>query len=161
MPKFMGFLAAAALALAASAASAQPVGGSGDASQSINPYVYMSDAHGDKVLVSTSFWRSDEEYDVGSLRRLYAVMSQLEKRGFRKNDQVSIDWNRKENVIRCAIYLESKQAGRGGKTGARVWCADSGLGEFAVNPSDDPKHVETVMKRFDTQYAGAKRNLAK
>jgi hypothetical protein len=161
MPKAISFLAGAVLALAAAAATAQPSDSADQASRSINPYVYMSDAHGDKVLVSTTFWRNDQEYDVRSLRRLYAVMSDLEKLGFKKNDQATIDWNKKENVIRCAIYLESRQAGRGGKTGTRVWCDQSGLGEFTVSPSDEPKHVDLVMKRFDTQFAGAKRNLGK
>ncbi len=161
MRKMISFLAGALLALTSAAATAQPSESADQASQSINPYVYMSDAHGNKVLVSTTFWRNDQEYDVRSLRRLYAVMSDLEKLGFKKNNQVSIDWNKKENVIRCAIYLESRQAGRGGKTGARVWCDGSGLGEFTVSPSDDPKHVDIVMKRFETQYAGAKRNVGK
>ncbi len=161
MPRAISFIAGAMLALTATAAAAQPSDSADQAARSINPYVYMSDAHGDKVLVSTTFWRNDQEYDVRSLRRLYAVMSALEKQGFKKNDQVSIDWNKKENVIRCAIYLESRQAGRGGKTGTRVWCDESGLGEFAVNPSDEPKHVDLVMQRFATQYAGAKRNLGK
>ncbi|MDE2359710.1 MAG: hypothetical protein KGL70_10025 [Betaproteobacteria bacterium] len=161
MRKMISFIAGAALALTAAAATAQPSESADQASRSINPYVYMSDAHGDKVLVSTTFWRNDQEYDVRSLRRLYAVMSNLEKLGFKKNDQASIDWNKKENVIRCAIYLESRQAGRGGKTGTRVWCEGSGLGEFTVSPSDEPKHVDIVMKRFETQYAGAKRNLGK
>lgn len=161
MRKMISFIASALLVLTATAATAQPSESADQASQSISPYVYMSDAHGNKVLVSTTFWRNDQEYDVRSLRRLYAVMSDLEKLGFKKNDQVSIDWNKKENVIRCAIYLESRQAGRGGKTGTRVWCEGSGLGEFTVSPSDEPKHVDIVMKRFETQYAGAKRNLGK
>ncbi|HSQ81902.1 MAG TPA: hypothetical protein VLU54_12360 [Casimicrobiaceae bacterium] len=161
MPKAISFVAGALLALATATAAAQPSGNADEASRSINPYVYMSDAHGNKVLVSTTFWRNDQEYDVRSLRRLYAVMSDLEKLGFKKNDQASIDWNKKESVIRCAIYLESRQAGRGGKTGTRVWCDESGLSEFTVSPSDEPKHVDLVMKRFDTQYAGAKRNLTK
>ncbi|MGC1817727.1 MAG: hypothetical protein WA900_08735 [Casimicrobiaceae bacterium] len=161
MRKVISFIAGALLALTAATAAAQPSESADQASRSINPYVYMSDAHGNKVLVSTTFWRNDQEYDVRSMRRLYAVMSDLEKLGFKKNDQVSIDWNKKENVIRCAIYLESRQAGRSGKTGTRVWCDESGLGEFTVSPSDEPKHVDIVMKRFETQYAGAKRNLGK
>lgn len=161
MRKVISLIAGALLALTAATAAAQPSESADQASRSINPYVYMSDAHGNKVLVSTTFWRNDQEYDVRSMRRLYAVMSDLEKLGFKKNDQVSIDWNKKENVIRCAIYLESRQAGRSGKTGTRVWCDESGLGEFAVSPSDEPKHVDIVMKRFETQYAGAKRNLGK
>lgn len=155
------FLGSAILALSMSGVSAQPSSSAAAQARSVNPYVYMTDAAGDKVLLSTTFWGNDEAYDDRALHRFFAVMSDLEKRGFKKNDQASIDWNKKENVIRCAIYLESRQAGRGGKTGTRVWCEGSGLGEFTVSPSDEPKHVDIVMKRFETQYAGAKRNLGK
>ena len=161
MSRLASKLCAIGLALATFVAVAQPSQNADQASRSISPYVYMSDAAGDKVLVSTQFWRNDQEYDVRALRRLYSVMSALEKRGFKKNDQASIDWNKKESVVRCAIYLESLAAGTRGKTGARVWCEDSGLGEFTVSPSEDPKHVDIVMQRFDTHFAGAKRNVGK
>ncbi|HEV2458634.1 MAG TPA: hypothetical protein VGS80_09735, partial [Ktedonobacterales bacterium] len=70
MRKMISFIASALLVLTATAATAQPSESADQASQSISPYVYMSDAHGNKVLVSTTFWRNDQEYDVRSLRRL-------------------------------------------------------------------------------------------
>lgn len=163
MRKVAAFFTGALIALSIPAASAQPGTGPDAQARSVNPYVYMTDAAGDKVLLSTTFWGNDETYDDHALHRFFAVMTQLEKRGFKKNDQASIDWNKKSAHARCAIYLETViPAGKGKtKTGTRVWCDDSGLGEFTVSPSDDPKHVETVMKRFDLHFAGAKRNAGK
>ena len=156
------FLGSAILALSMSGVSAQPSSSAAAQSRSVNPYVYMTDAAGDKVLLSTTFWGNDEAYDDRALHRFFAVMSDLEKRGFRKNDQASIDWNKKSAHARCAIYLETiVPGGKKVETGTRVWCDDSGLGEFTVSPSDDPKHIETVMKRFDLHFAGAKRNAGK
>jgi hypothetical protein len=161
MSRILSPVAGAVAALAAAAALAQPAPKTDQATGAVNPYVYMSNAKGDKVLVDTRLWRADMEYDVRALRRFMAVIATLEKMGFKINEQISIDWNKKADYVRCAIYLESKQAGRQGRTGARTFCDESGLGEFTVFPSDDPKHVETVMKRFDTHYAGAKRRLGK
>lgn len=161
MRKVLALLASALLALSISGVSAQPSASPDAQSRSVNPYLYMTDAAGDKVLLSTTFWGNDEAYDDRALHRFFAVMSELEKRGFRKNDRASIDWNKKSAHARCAVYLETVIPGGKGKTGTRVWCDDSGLGEFTVSPSEDPKHIETVMKRFDLHFAGAKRNAGK
>jgi hypothetical protein len=161
MRKVLALLGGALFALVITGVSAQPRGDAATQERSVNPYVYMTDTAGDKVLLSTTFWGNDEAYDDRSLHRFFAVMAQLEKRGFKKNDQASIDWNKKSAHARCAIYLETVVPGGKGKTGTRVWCDDSGLGEFTVSPSDAKDHIETVMKRFDLHFAGAKRNAGK
>jgi hypothetical protein len=127
----------------------------------------MIDSEGNKVLLATNFWRNDAKYDERALGRFGDVMSGLEKRGFRKSADATIDsWDRPEPVVRCYIYMEDLQSagsGRGGKlvTGSRVWCSDNGASERDIRGSDNPKHVAEVLKYFDVYFKRAKANLQK
>lgn len=158
--------AALAFALAASPLFAQPTGAADEANRAVNVYLYMMDAAGHKALVSTQLWRNDVKYDERVVQRFLEVLAGLEKRGFRKNDKATItSWDKPDTVARCYVYLEDLQAGKKTKTsvtsGARVWCSDSGISESEINPSDQPKHAEQVLSRFDGFLAKAKQNLKK
>lgn len=140
---------------------AQPTNAAGQQERTVSPYLYLMDSSGDKVLLSTQFWRNDPKYDDRAFDRFLEVMTALEKRGFRKNDKAVIqDWDKPEPFVRCYIYLEDLQAVRKTKgamaSDARLWCSDNGASEHEVGPSDSPKHVEQVMKSFDEYLARAK-----
>lgn len=161
-------LASIGLMIAMSAgALAQPSTNPAQANKSIASYVYLVNAEGDKILVTTQFWRNDPRYDERVLHRFSDVLGALEKRGFTRNEKVTIDsWDKPEPFVRCFIYLEDVQAGGAkGKaspvTGTRLWCSDNGASELELKASDSPKHVDEVMKRFDTYFARAKDKLHK
>lgn len=156
---------AASLALCACAAFAQPTTDPAQAARAVDPFVYMMDAAGHRVLVSTHFWRNDPKYDERAFARFIETLAQIEKRGFLKSDKATIDsWDKPAAYARCYVYLEDTQAGRPAKgaaaSGARVWCAGSGLSEVEVRNSDSPKHVSEVLGRFDTMVDKARKALA-
>lgn len=156
-----------AIALVLSAGvSAQPTNAAEQQERTVSPYLYLVDSDGNKVLLSTQFWRNDPKYDDRAFHRFLDVMAALEKRGFHKNEKVVIEnWDKPEPVARCYIYLEDLQAAKKVKgpivSGSRLWCADNGASEHEVRPSDTPKHVEDVMKYFDEYLARAKARLHK
>jgi hypothetical protein len=118
------------------------------------------------VLLATQFWRNDPRYDDRAFHRFLDVMTGLEKRGFRKSDQATIEnWDKPAPFARCYIYMEDLQAGRGVKgavvSGSRVWCADNGASEMDINSSDSPKQVDQVLQHFDAYLDRAKKNLHK
>ncbi|HKW81974.1 MAG TPA: hypothetical protein VJQ49_13270 [Casimicrobiaceae bacterium] len=155
-------LGAALLAVVfAPAASAQPSDAADQHERSVNPYVYMMDSGGNKVLLSTQFWRNDPKYDDRAFHRFLDVMAALEKRGFHKNAKAAIEnWDKPQPFARCYIYLEDLQDARKVKgaleSGSRVYCTDNGASEHAIRQSDSPKHVADVLKYFDEYLARAK-----
>jgi hypothetical protein len=155
-----------ACAFAAGGASAQPVNTPEQAGKSVGTYLYLMDSGNNKVLLSTTFWRNDPKYDDRAFHRFLDVLAGLEKRGFRKNDKAAIDnWEKPEPWARCYIYLEDLQTAKGGKGGitsnARIWCSDNGISESDVANSDNPKHADLVLQKFDAYLARAKKNLNK
>jgi hypothetical protein len=149
----------------AGGAAAQPANTAEQEERTVGPYLYLTDSSGNKVLLSTQFWRNDPKYDDRAFHRFLDVMAALEKRGFRKNDKAVIDWDKPEPVVRCYIYLEDLQTARKAKgaivSDSRLWCADNGASEHEVKPSDTPKHVDEVMKYFDEYFARAKAKVHK
>jgi hypothetical protein len=143
----------------AGGAAAQPANTPEEQERAVAPYLYLTDSNGNKVLLSTQFWRNDSKYDDRAFHRFLDVMSALEKRGFHKNDKAVIDWDKPEPVVRCYIYLEDLQTARKVKGPAvsdtRLWCAENGASDHEVKPSDTPKHVDQVMKYFDEYFARA------
>jgi len=159
-------IAAAIVACFVTTVAAQPTSSPDQAARAVTPYVYMMDSAGDKVLLQTSFWRNDPKYDERAFHRFLDVMSDLEKRGFQKSDKAVIDtWDKPQPFAKCYIYLEDLQAGKRTKSsvtsGSRIWCSDNGASEKEINGSDTPKHIEQVMKEFDTYLGRAKANLKK
>ncbi|MGH6741645.1 MAG: hypothetical protein ACREDY_21930 [Bradyrhizobium sp.] len=145
---------------------AQPTDAADQQQKTVSPYLYLMDSDGNKVLLSTQFWRNDPKYDDRAFHRFLDLMTALEKRGFHKNEKAVIeDWDRPEPFVRCYVYLEDLRAG--GKTkggvvsGSRVWCSDNGASEHDIRPSDTPKHIGQVLKYFDEYLARAKARLHK
>ena len=87
-------------------------------SRSVSSYLYLRDAEGNRVLLSTQFWRNDPKYDDRALHRFFDVLTGLEKRGFHKDEKAVIDnWEKPEAIARCYIYMEDLQAGSRAKGG--------------------------------------------
>ena len=152
------------LALAAATALAQPTMDPKEADREVNPYVYLMDRKGNKVLVSTHFWRNDPKYDERAFHRFMDALAQLEKRGFAKSEKATIEtWDKPQPFARCYIYLEDMQNARGAKpaSGTRVWCTEAGISEIDVRNSDNPKHVAEVMQKFDMMIDKSKKMLSK
>jgi hypothetical protein len=162
---FRLLLGLAAAVVLVQGASAQPTNAPGQQERAVAPYLYLTDSSGNKVLLSTQFWRNDPKYDDRAFHRFLDVMAALEKRGFHKNDKAVIDWDKPEPVVRCYIYLEDLQTARKVKgtvvSDTRLWCADNGASEHEVRPSDTPKHVDEVMKYFDEYFARANAKVRK
>ena len=94
-------------------ASAQPTTAAGQQERTVGPYLYLVNSSGDKVLLSTQFWRNDPKYDDRAFHRFLDVMAALEKRGFHKDEKAVIEnWDKPEPVVRCYIYLEDLQAAK-------------------------------------------------
>lgn len=162
----MHVLALALIAVAVPAALAQPTSDPDQVNRAVNPYVYLMDGGGHKVLVSTQFWRNDAKYDERAFHRFLDALAQLDKRGFKKSEKAVIDsWDKPQPFARCYIYLEDLQAGRATKTsvtaGARVWCSSAGISEIEIRTSDTPKHTAEVMQKFDLMLDKAKKALGK
>ena len=148
------------------AASAQPAVAPGQQEKTVSPYLYLVDSNGNKVLLSTQFWRNDPKYDDRAFHRFLEVMTALEKRGFHKDEKAVIEnWDKPEPVVRCYIYMEDLQSAKKAKgavvSDSRLWCADNGASEHEVRPSDTAKHVDEVMKYFDEYFARAKARVHK
>jgi hypothetical protein len=162
---FRLLLGLAAAVILVQGASAQPTNSPEQQERAVAPYLYLTDSSGNKVLLSTQFWRNDPKYDDRAFHRFLDVMAALEKRGFHKNDKAVIDWDKPEPVVRCYIYLEDLQTARKVKgtvvSDTRLWCADNGASEHEVRPSDTPKHVDEVMKYFDEYFARANAKVRK
>ena len=162
---FRLLLGLAAAVVLVQGAFAQPTNVPGQQEKAVAPYLYLTDSSGNKVLLSTQFWRNDPKYDDRAFHRFLDVMAALEKRGFHKNDKAVIDWDKPEPVVRCYIYLEDLQTARKVKgavvSDTRLWCADNGASEHEVRPSDTPKHVDEVMKYFDEYFARANAKVRK
>lgn len=152
-----GFL----LALTAFQAGAQPADDADKATGSINPYVYMSDGAKNKLYIETHFWRNDPAYDARVLKRMSDVMTELEKLGFKRNNDAGTGWEKPENLVRCRINLESTAKRWRGKTGTVVGCEGTGISDAEVRPSEDPKHVQLVMDAFGRQFKLAKDKLGR
>jgi hypothetical protein len=164
MKRSIAALAALAVLGAAGPALAQkPAPKPAPASAAEKPvplYFYMVDKEGNRVLVQSQFSLDNADNEARVLRRLIGVVDGLEQRGFRRDASVSIsDWDKKEKFAKCYVYLEDDESGRGKSTGARVWCSESGISEVAVQPSEDPKHVERVLERFAFFLGKAKEGL--
>jgi hypothetical protein len=157
--------AALACAVVTGGAHAQPANTPDQATKAVGTYVYLMDSGNNRVLLSTQFWRNDPKYDDRAFHRFLDVLAGLEKRGFRKDDKAAIDnWEKPEPYTRCYIYLEDLQTAKGGKgivSSARIWCSDNGVSESDVAGSDNPKHADLVLQRFDAYFARAKKNLKK
>lgn len=165
MPRTV-FHSALVLALFAGCASAQPTDAPEQAKRTVNTYTFLMDASGHRVLVSTAFWRNDPKYDDRAFHRFLDVLAALEKKGFRQDEKAAIsNWDAPAPYARCYVYLEDLQAGQRSKTaiasGSRVWCSSSGISEQDVKPSDSPKHVDQLLKRFDSMLDLARKNLKK
>ena len=99
-----------------------------------------------------------------ALHRFVDVLTALEKDGFRKNPKAAIDnWDKPEPFARCFIYMEDLSTARKTKeglvSGSRLWCSDNGASEHEIKASDNPKHVNEVLKYFGEYLARAKKNL--
>ena len=164
-PRLLLALGAAIALLMSAGVAAQPTTATEEQERAVSPYLYLADSEGNKVLLSTQFWRNDPKYDDRAFHRFLDVMAALEKRGFHKNDKIVIDWDKPESVVRCYIYLEDLQAARKAKgtvvSDSRLWCADNGASEHEVRPSDTAKHIDEVMKYFDEYFARAKARVHK
>lgn len=158
-------LTAAFAAALSDGAAAQPTTAAEEQDRTVSPYLYLADSDGNKVLLSTQFWRNDPKYDDRAFHRFLDVMAALEKRGFHKNDKIVIDWDKPEPVVRCYIYLEDLQSAKKTKgvviSDTRLWCAENGASDHEVRRSDTPKHVDEVMKYFDEYFARAKARVRK
>jgi hypothetical protein len=159
-------LIAFAFGLGASSVHGQPADSPEQAKRTVATYAFLMDASGNRVLVSTAFWRNDAKYDDRAFHRFLDVMSGVEKRGFRQDEKAQIsNWDAPAPYARCYIYLEDLQSGQrtkaGVTSGARVWCSSSGISEQDVKHSDAPKHVDQVLQRFDSMLSLARKNLKK
>ena len=159
MSKSFRYLGGVLVALAVSAASAQPSESPDQQSKLVNPYVYMRDTAGNKVFVQTTFWRNDPAYDARALKRLSDVMSALEKLGYKRSAEAANGWDKIEKVVRCRINLEFVNKRWRGKSGAIIACEGTGISEAEVVPSEDPKHVKLVMDAYEKQFKLAKEKL--
>lgn len=163
--KMLRSLSVVALAVGLSgAAGAQPINSPEQAARTVSPYLYLMDSQGNRVLLSTQFWRNDVKYDDRAFHRFLDVVSGLEKRGFHRDDKAVIDdWDKAEPFARCYIYMEDLQAGSSKKgtitTGSRTWCSDNGISEHAIRPSDTPEHAQQVLRFFVEYFDRAKKNL--
>jgi hypothetical protein len=148
------------LALASITAWAQYKDTPDQSARKLNPYVYMRDGAGDKVFLETQFWRNDPAYDQKALTRISAVMSGLEKRGYKGDVNAAHGWDKPEKVVRCRINMEVVNKRWRGKTGTIVNCENTGISEAEIAGSEDAKHVEEVLDAFDRQFKLAKEKLA-
>lgn len=139
-----------------------------DASISVN--VYLRDGTKDEVLLGTRIWPGYPDYNALVLQRFFAAMKALEP-AYKQDDEVAYTWATKGRVTKCAIYLESAEAGAKNGTGAIVGCEANGVSSIAatsvadpkhgVSSSDDPKHLNDVMDLFKKQSDRARNNLPK
>ncbi len=136
---------------------------------SISVNVFLRDAGKNEVLLSTRIWPGYPEYNAVALQRFFAVMKAFEPT-YEQDDDVAYSWGERANVTKCAVYLESWDAGARRGTGATVGCEANGVSSIAVtsrsnpnraSPSGESKHVESVMDMVKKQMERAKGTLAK
>ena len=121
-------------------------------------------------MLGTRIWPGYPDYNAVVLQRFFAAMKALEP-AYKQDDEVAYSWPTKGRVTKCAIYLESAEAGVKNGTGAIVGCEANGVSSIAatsvadpkhnVSSSDDPKHLSDVMELFKKQSERAKNNLPK
>ena len=139
-----------------------------DSSISVN--VFLRDANKNEVLLGTRIWPAYPDYNAVALQRFFAAMKALEP-AYKQDDEVAYTWSTKGRVTKCAIYLESAEAGARNGTGAIVGCEANGVSSIAatsvadpkhaVSASDDPRHLNDVMELFKKQSERAKAGLPK
>lgn len=166
----ISFLAFGSVDVFAQAKKAAPSGKSPAATDnSIAVTVFLRDAGKNEVLLATRVWPGFPEYNAVALQRFFAVMKALEP-AYRQDDDVAYSWAQKSRVSKCAIYLESADAGVKGGTGATVGCEANGVSSIAVTSITDPKrasasgeakHVESVMELVKKQTERAKGSASK
>ena len=138
--------------------------GPGDQAISVN--VFLRDAAKNEILLGTRIWAGFPDYNSLALQRFFAVMKALEP-AYKQDDEVAYTWSTKGKVTKCAIYLESADAGVKNGTGATVGCEANGVSSVAVesgtaaSSSQDPKHINDVMELFKKQSERAKHSLGK
>ncbi len=139
-----------------------------DSSISVN--VFLRDANKNEILLGTRIWPGYPDYDAVVLQRFFAAMKALEPT-YKQDDEVAYTWATKGRVTKCAIYLESAEAGVKNGTGAIVGCEANGVSSIAatsvadpkhaVSSSDDPKHLNDVMDLLKKQSERASHSLPK
>jgi hypothetical protein len=137
---------------------------------SISVNVFMRDGNKNELLLGTRIWPGYPDYNAVALQRFFAAMKDLEPT-YKQDDEVAYTWSTKGRVTKCAIYLESWEAGAKNKTGAIVGCELNGVSSIAatsvadpnhaVSTSDDPKHLNDVMELFKKQSERARNSLPK
>lgn len=164
------FVTSALLAIAAIVApidtAGQPIRSPDPLLKSVSEYVYLVNSKGDKVLLTTQFFRNDLAYDDRAQHRFFEVMSALEKRGFHKDANATIDnWDDPRPFTRCYIYMEDLLAARGGtgpmQSGTRLQCTENGASEYSVRASDSSHHVKEVLNHFDIYLERAQKKVHK
>jgi hypothetical protein len=166
LPLLLGAADAAAQAKKASAPVKVP--GARDSSIAVN--VFMRDASKNELLVGTRIWPGYPDYNAVALQRFFALMKALDP-PYKQDDEVAYSWSSKGRVTKCAIYLESADAGVKNGTGAVVGCEANGVSgiavtsaadpKHAVSSSQDPKHLNDVLEVFKKQEERAKHSLPK
>jgi hypothetical protein len=137
---------------------------------SISVTVFMRDAGKNELLLETKIWPENPDYNAISLQRFFAAMKALGP-AYKQDDEVAYTWSTKGKVTKCAIYLESWDAGVKNGTGTIVGCEANGVSALAVtsvadpkhppSSSQDPKHLADVLDLFKRQSERAKGTLPK
>ena len=137
---------------------------------SITVNVFMRDGNKNELLLGTRIWPGYPEYNAVALQRFFALMKDLEP-PYKQDDEVAYSWSTKGRVTKCAIYLESWEAGAKHGTGAIVGCEANGVSstpalsaadpKHEVSSSDNPKHLDDVMELFKRQSERARNSLPK
>jgi len=136
---------------------------------SIAVTVFLRDGNKNEVLLATRVWPGYPDYNAVALQRFFTVMKAFEP-AYKQDDDVAYSWAQKSKVSKCAIYLESWDAGVKGATGATVGCEANGVSSIAAtsaadpkrsSASGEPKHVESVMDLVKKQMERAKGSAAK
>jgi len=138
--------------------------------KSISVNVYLRDGNKNAILLATRIWPDFPDYNAVALQRFFAMMKALEP-AFKQDDEVAYTWANKERVAKCAIYLESAEAGAKTGTGTIVGCEANSVSSLAVtstadpnhavSSSQDPKHLSDVLDLFKKQFERARSNLGK
>lgn len=137
---------------------------------SISVTVFMRDAGKNELLLETKIWPDNPDYNTLSLQRYFAAMKALGP-AYKQDDEVAYTWSTKGKVTKCAIYLESWDAGVKNGTGTIVGCEANGVSAVGVTSVADPKHppsasgdskhLADVLELFKKQSERAKASLPK
>jgi hypothetical protein len=157
-------------AIAQTKKSSAPMKAPAAKENSISVIVYLRDASKNEVLLGTRIWPGYPDYNAVVLQRFFATMKALEPT-YKQDDEVAYTWSAKGKVAKCAIYLESAEAGAKSGNGAIVGCEANSVSNVAaisvgdpknaVSSSDDPKHLNDVLELFKKQSERAKNSLPK